>query len=238
RRWRVWHPGAQHAPGVELELDREQAHHVLQVLRLEPGTTISVFDGVGREWEATIRSADRAGVVVRLESELTHPVEPAVAVVLYQALCRAERVEWAVQKATELGVAAVRLWPAERSGVPRPDPRRLERWRRIAVEACKQSGRRRLPPVEAVDGLPPAAGPAWLLDPDPQAPRLGARLPASAPREVWVGVGPEAGLSAPELARARQEGWEPAGLGPRVLRTETAGVVAVALVLQRYGDLG
>jgi len=241
RLWRAYHPGLPGEAGAEVELLREEAHHVGRVLRLGPGERLSVFDGAGREWDAVILSSSPARVVVRLERERAEAVEAALEVRLFQGLCRPERMDWLVQKATEIGVAAIHPVATARSEAARTADRRLERWRRIAIEAAKQSGRRRIPDVAPCDDLPAAergGAPALLLNPGPASRPLGGLLRERPPGEVRIAAGPESGFSDEEIERWRASGWRLASLGPRTLRAETAGVVAVALILHVWGDLG
>jgi 16S rRNA (uracil1498-N3)-methyltransferase len=168
------------------------------------------------------------------------PVEPGLRLHLYQALCRQDRFEWVIQKGTEIGMTAIHPLAAERADGRPPDAKRLARWRRIAIEACKQSGRRLCPEILPVDRVP-APGPgvtALVLDPGSSELPLGRALPGPAPEELWVAVGPEGGFSDVELERMVGLGWRPAGLGPRILRTETAGLVACAIALHHLADLG
>lgn len=244
RLWRLLVPGCD--PGADIPLPPDEAHHARRVLRLAPGDRVAIFDGAGGEWEAELVAPDLARALRPIDA----PVEPPRPFRLYQGLCRSDRIDQVVQKGTELGLAAIVVWTgARRADAPPPKPARLERWRRIAAEACKQSGRRVLPAVEAIDALPapPADVAAFLLD--PLAPRpLGApaggesgpaaRVAASAAAAVWLAVGPESGLDPAEAEAAEQAGWTRAALGPRVLRAETAGIVATAVALRLWGDLG
>lgn len=241
RLWRAFHPELPAEAGAEVELSAEEAHHVGRVLRLGPGESVSLFDGAGREWEARILAAPRPRIVVRLERECVEPVEAPLDLHLYQGLCRSERMDWLVQKATEIGVSAIHPVPTARSEPARKPGKRLERWRRIAVVAAKQCGRRTLPEIVPRDDLPAAGGgegPALLLHPAPQARPLGSLLDGPAPGRVRLAVGPESGFADEEAARWSDAGWILAELGPRTLRAETAGLVAAALILHAWGDLG
>ncbi len=240
RRPRVHHSGAS-APGARLRLSPEESHHLARVLRARVGDALWVFDGKGREWAARVVGIDRQGVEVSLEQAREDPVECALRVVLYASLCSPERTDWLVQKSVEIGVAALRFVPARRGAVRRPSAARLERWRRIALEACKQCGRRLLPEVSLVEDWPeksPGARAFWCTA-QPAAPPLGRRLrEESGPEEVWVAIGPEGGFTAEEARHFEATGWEAVSLGPRILRVETAALVACALVLHAWGDLG
>ncbi len=227
--------------GAELVLDLEETHHAIRVLRLRPGDPVSVFDGRGREWEAVLVSSDRGGAAVRTGAELTERIDPTLPVTLFQGLCRPERMEWAIQKGTEVGLHAIRPFAARRSEVEAPSAERLRRYRRVALEAAKQSGRRFVPDVaEPLPGLPlpPSGILALLLDGGPEARPMVERLARQRPLSVWIAVGPEGGFEPGEAAALDAGGWRLTGLGPRTLRTETAGVVAAALVLNAWDDFG
>ncbi|MDX1388811.1 MAG: RsmE family RNA methyltransferase, partial [Acidobacteriota bacterium] len=139
-------------------------------------------------------------------------------------------------------VRTVRLFAAKRSENARGASGRLDRWHRIALEACKQSGRRVVPEVRVDHDLPGPPGvraAGWVLDPHGEAVPVGEALAGPAPPAgVAIVIGPEGGLESSEVARLVERGWRRVHLGPRVLRTETAGVVAAALALHAWGDLG
>jgi 16S rRNA (uracil1498-N3)-methyltransferase len=227
------------AEGARLDLDPDESHHVARVLRLKTRDALAVFDGKGGEWEATIETATRESVSVVVGRPLTGVVEPELSVVLYQALVRPEKLEWVFQKGSEVGVAAFRLFASHRAEAPPPSPARLARYARILLEACKQSGRRRLP-VLSTGALeaPPAGVVAIVLGHAPGVDAIGTVLAGPRAENVWLAVGPEGGFSEGEIDALLRAGWRRASLGPRVLRTETAGAVAAALVLHTWGDLG
>jgi 16S rRNA (uracil1498-N3)-methyltransferase len=227
------------SPGARVDLDPEESHHVARVLRLKPGEALHLIDGKGGAWAATIVDVARDRVTVVIGDALAGEVDPELRVVLYQALSRPEKIEWVLQKGTEIGVSAFRLVGSERVEAPPPSPARLTRYERIVLEACKQSGRRRLPGVAlgAID-TPPESVLAIALACGAGLPSLGSLLSGPRRKEVWFAVGPEGGLTEGELAALTARGWGVASLGPRVLRTETAGTVAAAIVLHAWGDLG
>lgn len=238
RLWRAFHEGpVPPRSGESLALSREESHHVARVLRLRVGEALSIFDGSGREWGATLVESAGDQATVAVGAELGGSVEPVLDLKLYQGVCRATLLEWVIEKGTEIGVAAIALVATERS---ERVPPRAARLRRIAVESCKQSGRRRLPGIDFIPVLPqPGASTlALVLDPAAQAAPLAAHLACARPAEVWLLAGPEAGLTSAEVERCEQQGWRRASLGPRTLRTETAGLVAATIVLHRWGDLG
>jgi 16S rRNA (uracil1498-N3)-methyltransferase len=239
RLWRVHHPGAADAEGRLLDLEAHEADHVRRVLRLRPGDALGVFDGAGREWRASLVRCDATAVTVRLDEPRSAPVESPLPLALFQGECRPERLDWVVQKATEIGVSELRI-VAGVTGRPRGPGDRLSRWRRIAVEACKQSGRRRLPLIELAAELPPVEPGTLglLLDPLDGGAALGAVCAGHAPARVWLAVGAEEGFDAGRRSAALERGWRLAGLGPRTLRSETAGLVAAAIVLHLWADVG
>lgn len=220
------------------------ARHVAQVLRLRPGDTLVLFDGRGGEVDAEIERVAGAAVTVRTGARRERERESPLAVTLGLAVARGERMDVAVQKAAELGVQ--RIVPLlTRHGVVRLAGDRAERraahWRAVVAHACEQCGRNRLPEVAAVTPVAalledaPGSGGAWLLDPDAGTPLAGLPRPAGA---LTLLVGPEGGWHEHEVAAAGRAGWTRASLGPRVLRTETAAIAALAAAQVLWGDLG
>jgi 16S rRNA (uracil1498-N3)-methyltransferase len=223
-------------------LPADEAHHLRHVLRIGPGARIDVFDGTGACYAGIVETRGSEVWVAGLTAAPARP-EPPLEVTLGLALIRLERFEWAIEKATELGVRAIVPIRAERSEVRLTDTRvpvRRERWLRIVRGAAKQSRRARVPEVE-----PPCALAELLAR--TRAGGIGLLL-AEAGGEAWrppgrlgsivVAVGPEGGWTAGELAAAAAAGWLTVGLGPRVLRAETAAVAALAIVQFTAGDLG
>jgi len=224
---------------------RGDAHrHLARVLRGRVGDAVTLFDGMGTEVEAEI-----ARVAAR-ETELTlgtrrrgAAVDPARAVTLLAAIPRGERMDFLVQKTTELGVARIVPVVTGRSVArPAPETARRARWEKIAREAARQSGRADAPVVEQPRPLRAA-----LAGPDLPARRValwegspGRSLPAAlegTPGATALLVGPEGGFAPAEVKAAEAAGWTPAGLGPRILRVETAAIVAVALAQSALGEL-
>ncbi|MDT8438344.1 MAG: 16S rRNA (uracil(1498)-N(3))-methyltransferase [Wenzhouxiangellaceae bacterium] len=233
------HLDAELRPERELALDAAAAHHVVSVLRHRRGERLIVFDGHGCEAEAEIVQAHRRhGCRVRIGIVRAVDRESPLRVTLLQALARGDKFDWVVQKATELGVAAIVPVLTERTEVqPSGGETRLERWREIARSACAQSGRNRLPRIDAPCALANLATPAGLaLVLDPQAGERLRELPTTA-HDITLLVGPEGGLDAAELLACRARGFVPVALGPRVLRTETAGLAALAILQALNGDL-
>ena len=240
RRWRLYHPTLPGQRGAVLELTPGESHHARRVLRLRAGDEVAVFDGAGQEWSARVEPQASGPLRLCLEAPLGVESEARLELVLFQGACRPERLDGVVQQATELGVAAIVVWGLERGA----GPARLERWGRIAIESAKQCGRTRLPRLELVAELPVVGAPrtvGFLLDPSPGVAGLGAQcaeLGREALSTVWIAVGPAGGLDESRVERAVQSGWRRAGLGPRTLRADTAGITAAAIVLDRAGQLG
>ena len=241
------------AEGQEVTLTGALAHQVGRVLRLRPGATIVLLDGSGREFTVELTgfaAAPRAHPVTgRVVASRQNEAEPSLAVTLYAAPLKGDHFAWTLQKCTEVGAAAFVPILTERTVAGGEAPEgsaRLERWRRIVREAAEQSGRGRIPPVR-----PPlrfadacraaaAAGPALIPWEEERARTLrevseallGAADP---PVAVSLFIGPEGGFSPGEVALAREQGLAPVTLGPRILRAETAALVATALMIAEYG---
>jgi 16S rRNA (uracil1498-N3)-methyltransferase len=212
------------------------------VLRARAGQSLTLFDGRGGEYDATILQIDRAGVRVHVDLQRAIERESPLRVTLLQALARGERMDLIVQKATELGVAAILAWSAERSVVRLGDAglaRRCEHWRAIAISACEQCGRNQVPAIDAVADLASACGRAAAADQRlllaPEAERSLISIAGRAPGVSLI-VGPEGGFSDMELALAAQQGFQSCRLGPRVLRAETAPLAALAALQAVAGD--
>jgi 16S rRNA (uracil1498-N3)-methyltransferase len=224
--------------GDRVTLTGEPHRHLVKVLRIREGEGVIVFDGSGHEIEARVIAVGTRAVELALGARRAVATAP-VAITLLQAVARGERMDLIVQKTTELGVTAIVPVLAQRS-VPRPPAARTRRWQTIAAEAARQSGRADVPAVHDVVALEAALGMAGgtrlLLWEEERATSLGARL-AAKPKEVALLVGPEGGWAAEEVEAARRAGFVPVGLGPRVLRVETAAIVAVALVQAAAGGL-
>jgi 16S rRNA (uracil1498-N3)-methyltransferase len=231
-----------------LRLSGEEAAHLRRVLRLGPGARITAFDGVGHEYAAVVERFEANGVVCRILHHRQTQPERSVHIVLGQGLPRALKLEWVIQKTTELGVAEIVPLLTERV-VPQLRDRvvaqKHARWEKVAREACKQCGRSTIPrvwPLTMLDDFFASFQSAelrLLLWEGEHGRRLRQVLPADDRlASVAVVVGPEGGFTLPEVARGEAYGFLPVGLGWRILRTETAGLVVAALLQHRYGDLG
>jgi 16S rRNA (uracil1498-N3)-methyltransferase len=230
------------ASGALVDLPDEAAHHATKVLRLVEGDAVILFDGRGGEWTGRLGRVGKA-VTVQLTEFAAVDRESPLLVTLAQGLPAADKMDWIMQKGVELGVAAFRPLASRRS-VIRLAGERLERrvahWQAVAVAACEQCGRNRVPPVAPLVDLPhffgePRADRELRLI---LAPGAACRLSAL-PRPdgpVTLLVGPEGGFEAGELAAAQLAGFQPISLGPRVLRTETAGLATLAALMALWGD--
>lgn len=219
-------------------LPETAAHYIGRVLRLTSGSAVQLFDGCGQEYLGELVEVGKKQVRVELRQQLAGLPESPLQIHLGQGLSRGERMDWVIQKATELGVAQITPLISERCEVRLNDERadkRLAHWRQIAISACEQCGRSVVPtihpPQQLGDWLPVEAELKLVLHP------VAAPLTSHAqPRTLAFLIGPEGGLSEHEVEQAQQAGFQAARLGPRVLRTETAPVVALSVAQQLWGD--
>ena len=221
------------ASGARLALPAGAARHV-QVLRLQPGAALTLFDGRGGEYEAVVEHMGRSEVRVEVGAHSAVECEPAVAVHLAVGMPANERMDWLVEKATELGAASIQPLLAERSVLRLAGERAQKKqahWQGVAIAACEQCGRNRVPVVHAVQPLQAwlASAPAGLVLSLRAGTQPLAGVAQGAPR-VTLLSGPEGGLSAGEEDAALARGWRAVHLGPRVLRAETAPLAALALL--------
>lgn len=227
------------APGAHIELDARAARYVAQVLRLRRGQYLTLFNGDGSDWSAELTRCDRQGCAARIAERLT--TEPAARHTLHLGIgvSRGERMDCAIQKSVELGVTAITPLLTERS-VVRLDATRVQKrlghWRGIVTAACEQSGRSRLPALHPITPLS-----QWLDGHDSGLllyHQATASLTALPPPTGGINllVGPEGGLNEHERTHAVTQGFTPVRLGPRVLRTETAPLAALAVIQALWGD--
>lgn len=232
--------------GQTLELDAAPSKHLLTVLRLKAGAPLNVFNGDGREFSARLEAARKSRATVRVDAQHPSRSESPLQITLVQGMARGERMDFTLQKAVELGVHRILPVLTERSVVKLDSnntPRKLSHWRNVIIGACEQSGRLRVPELgepltlhARLADLADSAALKLLLDPAAEtSPRMLARPLQNA---VTLLVGPEGGLSDTERLHARRSGFLGMRLGPRILRTETAGLVALSIIQSLWGDLG
>lgn len=226
-----------------LQLDEKASHHLARVLRFQKGDHLIVFNGEGGEYTAEIIGLSKKSVDVMLTGFIAREAESPINIHLAQGVARGEKMDFIIQKAVELGVSSVTPLVTERSNVrldKEREEKRMQHWLGVAVSACEQSGRNRVPQV-----LSPMALNAWLpqtkadlsfvLSPHVEAKLPDKKLPPNA--SIALLIGPEGGFSEAEVAMASQHGFIPLNLGPRILRTETATLAAVTAMQVCYGDL-
>lgn len=228
--------------------DAEETRHLARVLRLAPGDLVQVVDGRGNEFTVRLESIEgrsAAGTILARSSSVT---ESPLAITLAQGIPKGDKMEWIVRTVTELGVTRIVPLLTERT-IVRLEPGRwrdrARRWQRVAKEAAKQCGRAVIPGVEAPRSIQELADADWSVDLALclwEGERQGLREVLGAIRgaasSALLVVGPEGGLARREVEALEARGCKIAGLGPRILRTETAGPVAVSLLQARFGDLG
>lgn len=229
------------AADSELRLEAGPSQHLVRVLRLGVGDALILFDGRGGEYPATITEADKRATVVTTGPHNPVERESPLQVHLGIGISRGERMDWIVQKATELGVTSIAPLHSERTEVRLKGEREARKqlhWQQIANSACEQCQRNRVPELHS-----PASLDAWLNSVNAEAKfvlhhRAGPlRSDTQPPTTVALLVGPEGGLSDDEIRAAERHGFQSLQLGPRVLRTETAPLVALSLLQARWGDL-
>ena len=240
RRFRVYSPQPLQS-GDTVRLEGAAAHHLLRVLRRRVGDPVILFNGDGQEHEGEIIALEgRDGCQVALTSSDRPATESPLATTLIQAIGRGDRMDWAVQKCVELGIHAIQPVLTERTEVRLQGARaekRRDHWQQVVISACEQSGRVRVPevaPILRLDELPAYRGTALYLE--PTADRGLVDLELGPEGGVVLAIGPEGGFSAEELARLDALGFSGLRLGPRVLRTETAGAAVLAALQSRFGD--
>jgi 16S rRNA (uracil1498-N3)-methyltransferase len=227
-------------PGSVIELPAAAGQHLVKVLRARSGDAIVLFGGDGREFAAAVESVRGSRVTAAVGEGREIDRESALAVTLVQCIARGDRMDLIVQKATELG--ATRIVPVmSKRSVVRLDAAqaaaKAEHWRGIAISACEQSGRNRLPLIEPPRQLirhlgdEPAGAARLVLEPEG-----GSGREISIQGAVEIAVGPEGGFDLEELEAFRLAGFEPVSLGPRVLRAETAAIAGLAWLQSRHGD--
>ena len=231
------------APGDEIPLPEDVAGHLVRVLRLQPGDACVLFNGDGHDYDARLLAAGKREARAEIFAARTVENESPLRITLLQGIARGEKMDWILQKATELGVARIVPVDSERSEVKLDAARaekRLAHWREVVVSACEQSGRsvvpEVLPPQPLALGAALREGRGFVLD--PVAVHTLASLQGNPPGACTLAIGPEGGWSPRDHEQLLAAGYESLRLGPRVLRTETAGIAAISALQALAGDLG
>ena len=231
-------------PGDQVVLKGDVAQHLGRVLRARAGDHIGLFNGDGQEFAAQVLTVGKREITVDIGSAATPDTESLVRTTLGLCLSKGDRFDWAIQKATELGVGAIAPLYSERVDFNIPPDRiekRIAHWQQIAISACEQCGRVRIPAVSTPQPLQQwvqsvAAEHKWVLHCDDHgAPKPVAGV--ATPADAALLIGPEGGLTDQEVARACENSFEVLQLGPRVLRTETAPVVALSALSVMWGEM-
>lgn len=229
------------AAGAVVSLVDGPARHLLRVLRQRVGGTVTLFNGNGAEYDGEISAIEgKERCQIQLTEARWLESESHLAITLVQAIGRGERMDFSIQKAVELGVSAIRPVFSERTEVRLAGERadkRLAHWQQVAIAACEQSGRVRLPiihPATPLAELKADEGLSLYLDPEAQLSPASLAAPES--NRAMIVIGPEGGLSEAETGWLSRQGFTGLRLGPRVLRTETAGPATIAMLQTRFGD--
>lgn len=239
---RIYHPEPLQVD-TEIALCDDAAGHVGRVLRMGAGQALQLFDGSNQVFNATITEAGKKRVSVQVLDAALDDRESPLNLHLGQVMSRGEKMEFTIQKSTELGVNTITPLFSERCGVKLDEERlekKLQQWRKVAIAACEQCGRNRLPEIRPAMTLE-----AWCAEQEqglklnlhPRASHSINTLPLPVQR-LRLLIGPEGGLSADEIAMTARQGFTDILLGPRVLRTETTALTAITALQVRFGDLG
>jgi 16S rRNA (uracil1498-N3)-methyltransferase len=235
------HTGQALQADTRFDLEPGPSQHLARVLRMQPGDALVLFDGRGGEYPATIAAVGKKQVCVVTGAHYPNEAESPLRIHLGIALSRGERMDWIVQKATELGVSCIQPLLTERTEVKLNGPRvekKLAHWQQVAVSACEQCGRNRIPVIAApqslISWLPDVDAPLKLVLHHRADPMPGSDATA---HSIALLVGPEGGLSEDEIALAEAADFLSLRLGARVLRTETAPIAALAILQARWGDM-
>jgi len=237
---RIYHPDLI-LDAIPQPLTEAASQHVARVLRMQVGDPLSVFDGKGTEAVARIEQLSKQQVTIIIESQVDSVAESPLKIHLVQGISRGERMDFVVQKSVELGVASITPLFTERCEVKLTGDRlekRIAHWQKVAVSACEQSGRSVVPAILPARTLEPwlqqLSGQAVIGDPLSDQPLSQLVVSTS---EITLAIGPEGGFSEHELQQARQAQVSGVTLGPRILRTETAALVAITVLQSCFGDL-
>ncbi len=226
-------------PGQTVELPDDAVAHLGRVLRLQPGDICVLFNGDGHDYTATLTDIGKKNGTAQIDSVQAQTNESPLQITLIQGIARGDKMDWILQKATELGVAHIVPVHSQRGEVKLDGDRarkRHEHWRQVVISACEQSGRATVPTVAPpcdLNSMSIAAPVRLLLEPTADTDLRTLKLQDSA---VAIAIGPEGGWSERDLAQLEAAGFSGLRLGPRILRTETAGIATIAALQAHFGD--
>jgi len=229
------------SPNALISLDEKASHYLTNVLRLKSNAPLVVFNGDGNQYSATIEAIEKKAVTLRTKDCEAVNNESPLSIHLAIALSKGDRMDWIIQKATELGVTAITPLTSERSEVKLKGERlekKLQHWQQIAISACEQCGRNRVPAIHAL-----SIADDWVKTVKAERKLVlhhRTEQTIDATRHIASAallIGPEGGLSEREINAAEQQGFAALRLGPRVLRTETAPLAAITLLQHSWGDM-
>jgi 16S rRNA (uracil1498-N3)-methyltransferase len=232
------------AVGDQIQLSEKNSHYLANVLRLKPGDMITIFNGQGGEYIATLIALSKKRVTLMLKQFVAREVESSLTITLGQGIAKGDKMDFIVQKAVELGVTAIYPLITTRCNVKLDRERLVKRvahWQSVANSACEQSGRNRIPWIYPATPLMD-----WIIQPkvslnlvlDPLADKKLTQLPLAPKQSISLLIGSEGGLTPLELEKAVNFGFQAINLGPRILRTETAGLSILSILQYLVGDIG
>lgn len=239
---RIYHPNPIESASI-VQLSEDAAGHIGRALRMQPGQEVLLFDGSEFEYLASITEVTKKNVTVEIKSKTKSDVESPLDIHLGQVVSRGDKMEFTIQKSVELGVNTITPLLSERCGVKLDAKRfekKLQQWQKIAISACEQCGRNKVPVIRPIMQLEDWCEEEYeglKLNLHPRAPYSINSLPEPV-QKVKLLIGPEGGLSDGEIEMASEKNFEQTLLGPRVLRTETAALTAITALQVRFGDLG
>jgi 16S rRNA (uracil1498-N3)-methyltransferase len=230
------------AVGLEMALDEAASHHLSKVLRASLGEGLTIFNGEGGEYVANIIAIDKKRVTVKIESFTEISLESPLNLCLAQGVSRGDKMDFTIQKAVELGVTSIMPLLTERTTVKFKEDRgqkRLEHWQSVIISACEQSGRTIIPklfPLQSFKTWLPSVAAAQGFVLDPKSSQKISDISVQTRNTVMLLIGPEGGLSDAEIELSVQNRFQRLSLGPRILRTETAGMAAISTFQAKFGD--
>ena len=238
---------ANHMGKDEAIITGTDAHHLRDVLRLQPDDKIVVFDGAGGEYQAQVVSVERGEITVAMLEKLKTDADPALLLTVAQGYLKDKKMDGLVRQLTELGVGRWIPFFSRRS-IPSPDPKRMmgrsQRWHKISLESLKQCGRSRAMSIDPVVSFGDAVKQANDHDlkiifwEESKSASMPIQIQPPHPASVFVMIGPEGGFEANEISYAKESGFKTVGLGPRILKAETAALAAAVMVQHVLGDMG